>query len=477
MQKLFKWIKEPFLVQGRADLRLVAVFVLIHVVLVVNLFRHSPEIQYDSSGHRKNIEAYAAGRMPDPRVSTEFFSAPLPYVLPALLRRTTGMELQAALRGGQVLNVALSLMLVLYLLRLAQGEHDPRGHARWAALLLLGMMPVYYRTFAMVRGEPLITAFALPAFYFALRLFGLGLGGYRAAIGLGALMGLMALSRQWGVFLLLAMGLFAGWCVVLYRARAALIIRHGLVSAAIGMALCGWFYLHLHLSHGSVTAFNQPPRESFSLTNRPAEFLTGTGEGLLFQRPFRDSYDLQFLPVFYSDLWGDYWGYFLIYGRDTRSGDLKHGFYLARQRAEYPGAPWMETNLDRLAPWLGRTNALALFPSALLVLGVLTAAGSAVRWLRGRDPGPEAALAVLASLGILASLAGYFWWLLMYRTLEGSSIKATYMLQIMPLAAVLAGHLVGRVDRRHPALARWTVRLLALCAVAFSPFWFSRFLP
>ena len=59
--------------------------------------------------------------------------------------------------------------------------------------------------------------------------------------------------------------------------------------------------------------FNRRPAESFALSNQPQTFYLGGSAQLLFNNPIRPNFPNQFFPIFYSELWGDYWPGFPIW--------------------------------------------------------------------------------------------------------------------------------------------------------------------
>ncbi len=69
----------------------------------------------------------------------------------------------------------------------------------------------------------------------------------------------------------------------------------------------------------------------------------------------------------------------------------------------------------------------------------------------------------LAMLAVLVSLAGYAWFLIRYPHPRGATIKATYILQVFPFAALLGADLLEWVrDRQRRA---WSVLLFVLILV------------
>ena len=72
----------------------------------------------------------------------------------------------------------------------------------------------------------------------------------------------------------------------------------------------------------------------FSFANQEFSFYIPNLQQLeyLFTKPIRPNLDNQFISILYSDLWGDYWGYFVFTSRYLNIGrnQLLIGDYLAR---------------------------------------------------------------------------------------------------------------------------------------------------
>ena len=101
----------------------------------------------------------------------------------------------------------------------------------------------------------------------------------------------------------------------------------------MGVSLSYWFYYGLYKSYGSFIAFNMD-RTKFSFSNQEFSFYIPNTEHLfaLFTNPIRPNLNNQFISILYSDLWGDYWGYFTFTSRFLEIGrnQLNIGAYLGR---------------------------------------------------------------------------------------------------------------------------------------------------
>jgi len=240
----------------------------------------------------------------------------------------------------------------------------------------------------------------------------------RAAL-LGLLLGLCILSRQWAFFLFPAFAL-----VALITKRHIAMLKCAAISGVIALLVGGWFYGLLLARYGTVIAFNRDPQPGSLFATQPLNFYASLPARELFTRPTRGAFPNALLPIFYTETWGDYWGYF----SSDRAGDPP-----PRQR------------------YLGRVNAVSVMPTALLLTGVAFGLWCVVRIIRTRDAAdvPSLLYATCAAV-ILWSAIGYGWFLLRYpdRTGDGDTVKATYMLHAFPLLAILAATVLTRVRGR-----------------------------
>ncbi len=453
-------------------LALVGLALWLNGIAALNAWRHHPSAGYDAFQHLAYAETLATGRLPTPADTHEFFSPPLPYLVPAGLL-AAGLDLMAAAKGAQVANVLLSVALTLVLIATARLV-DPAGRAlAVGAVGMLGLFPVYFKTMALVRGEPYLAFFSLVAVFLTLRLGSVAKGSPRLALVTGLVLGLALLSRQWGFLLLPALAAFAA--VIAWREAAArrALLRAALLALLAAVVVAGPFYLWLAREHGSVAAFNRPAAP-LSAGTQPLGFYLGTGLPEVFTDPVHPSFPNRLLPIFYSEIWGDYWGAFLVYTKDARTGELFHGRALDTCLRLHEAPPWCETNRHAISAYLGRVSVVALLPFGVTLAGLALGLGSLRRFLAG-DTAPARAGPALFVLVVLSSLAGYLAFLVRYpEPLRGDTIKATYMLQVFPCLALLAAGALNALREGHPAWFRAVVAALVAAGLHDLPACVSR---
>lgn len=211
----------------------------------------------------------------------------------------------------------------------------------------------------------------------------------------------------------------------------------------------GWFYLRLYLREGSINPFPVTRRPACSFSNQPREFHLDLGLGKLFTDPVRPSFPNRLIPILYSETWGDYWGFFSVYAINTRTGRSLDGWQIENYLERNPGGEGLKTNRFRINRYLGRVNAAALVPTALLAGGFVLGAGFLVSLIAGRGIEKPAALYSLSFLTGSLLFAGYLWCLLTHPSSgTGATIKAVYLLPGFPFLAWLTAELLIQIRRR-----------------------------
>lgn len=433
------------------------------VIALYNAFLHNPQIGYDADDYAAYIESLSQGHLPNRGDNDEFFTPPLPFVIPALIKTLTKAPIDIILKVAQLINVLIALGSAWVAMRISDELTGGSAVSRTLTLLFLASLPIYYKTHALVRAEPYLMLLILLYTHRLIQLNKEGVNIQSVSIQSGVFLGLVILSRQWGILILPAVAIYALLLILRRPDRRSELIRGFALSGLIAFALSGWFYLSLLHRYGSLTAFNRDPVERFSLRNKPASFYIGTGNGLLFSDPVRDGFDNQLLPILYSETWGDYWVYFVVYGVDTRSSQPIQGGLFALALEKEGAQTWLQTNRFQIGPYLGRVNLVSLIPTAVCVVSFLIASWALLRGkLFGQDLLTNTPPLLLFISIILTTLLGYLWFLIQYPSTDGDTIKATYILQIFPFLALLIGSVGDKFMRIWPRAIAIIILLLII---------------
>lgn len=469
---------------GRVAWATVVAFVAINAVVFSNAWRHDPRIGYDADGHRAYTKALAAGHLPTPSETHEFFSPPLPYVPASIARWYLDESPQAprwradwALKVGQLVQATASVPLtlaVLFIVRQLRGRRRD-AFASFAALLCLGMLPVYYRSFAMFRGEPFLATFATLGIALTLRAFaGERRPGIVVAALAGVALGLACLSRQWAFFLLPPLAALGAWRLFVDPAGRAATLRAGAATMLAAAIVGGPFYIHLWRSYGSVKTFNRPEHadvarvdpdttdsdEAAALTDRPEPPVPlASALQQMLVRPTRDWLAGHRVLLVYADTWGDYWQYFVLNATD------KKGNNIGASKLDGAARAGLKNNIAPMSRFLGRVMVVSVVPTLALAAGAV-AALAAVRRAR-RDP--RAAALVALGLSIVVSIAGYAWFVASYPGARADTVKATYLLQIFPLLAIVTAAWLADLRSRRPRVAAGIVVALIVALLHNAP--------
>ena len=467
---------DVFHYRGRINWPLLILFLLINLLVLFNAVAHDPYIGYDTSAYLDYITTLAEGRLPTSEDSGEFFSPPLAFVPSAglyaalqpyadspalsppesnlrivnslyfrLLYSIDNFPLALSAKLLQLLNVVYSVGVTLLLLKIAELLHPGHPWFKTLSLFLLGMLPVYYKTFAFVRAEPLMILLGMLGLYRLLAAYRRAFFEAADAAWLGLIAGLGMLTRQW--FLAAFLTLFAG-LLLLARKRGAPLLSVAAIFLLVAALVGGPFYLHLSNSEGSPLAFNRDPGAQTPWS----DYFALDAEGL-FSDPLRATFGLQFLPIFYSDFWGDYWGYFTFYARDRESGRYMEGLFAASDivspaEAADPEHP-MQTNRYTINTYLGRVNALSLLPSLVLLAGFAFGLVQLLQAWRQRLTDDETNLFALLGFFAASAVLIYTTFLVLYTHEDATTVKASYLLHAAPVLAILAAEVLRRLEARN----------------------------
>ena len=442
-------LAEPFRSGNGLDKGVLLVFLIVNGLVFVNACLHDPRIGYDAGGHLKYIQTLSELRLPTPEDTNEFFSPPLPYLVPALIISLTGIKLFWAAKIAQFINLFLSIGLTYYLLKICK-LIAPQSSTKLVSLIFITILPVYYKTFAFVRGEPYVIFFTVFILYFLCLILIKNEFKLKNIVLLGLAIGSCFLSRQWGFLLLppIVVLFIFQWVQIPIRRQS--LTKAFCVCFVLITITSGWFYVSLYSRYGSFTAFNRAPVSEFSFNNQPPEFYFGLSLNELFEKPIRPSFTNQFFPVMYSDIWGDYWCYFSVFGRDKRTSQFIESKRLYHLMLKDTTPDWLETNYSSMQAYLGRVNLISLFPTALVLISLIAiTAGISSKWSLRQLLVNRKSLYVFQIIAIVTTILGYLWFLIKYPNLgKGDTIKATYISQIIPFVAILVGTFSSYINKR-----------------------------
>ena len=491
---------EPFKQKNRIYKPLILLYLLINLVVLRNAVFHDPAIGYDAWAYYDYIEVLSEGRLPNSTETPEFFSPPLAFIPAAIVR--AGLEpfldtpalnppnesapistwlyhhffnslddFRNALAGKatQILNVIYSLITTFFVLKICSLIDPERGRFRFFALFLLGILTVYYRIFSFVRAEPLMIAVILVSFYQILSLARKKETARSDIFALALLSGFGMLTRQW--FLSCLLTIFMGLAGIRWQQTKSLkqLLIASLVFITIVFFIASPFYLHLQFSEGSVAAFNQPFIGVRLLPDWTYYFEPGLEK--VFSDPVRSSLGVRFLPMLYSDTWGDYWAYFAVWGRDTRTNRLVYGIPLdssVLSPEELTSTKsFLDTNRFEINSYLARVNIVSIVPTLVLLGGMGFGFVATWRWIFHRRE-PADPWRVIVTTYISLSLIIYLGFLIFFTYDTPGTIKAGYVLHIFPFLAILAADFLIRLEK--PLGKAFPVLLAILGLVALHNF-------
>ncbi len=422
----------------KQDTHIKLVIFVILLIMVFNVFSYYHEFGYDGQDHKWYIEVLPLD-LPTQNDTKEFFSPPLPYLFPSIIDSICDKLVEANLISlncsifygnlTQFVQIVMFFIILFCYLKILNLLSENKKYKNLTLILLL-LIPVNYKTFVMIRGEPYVSFFFFLILYLLFSIISKEKEINRADyIFLILLMGGLGLSRQWG--LLLLPGIFLTiFLVKKYKDKefSKKYTRLVFSSSVLSFPLYFWFYIHLFINYGSITAFNREPLP-FNFSNQSTSFYFDLALVDIFTRPIRGfSLENKLFPILYSETWGDYFGYFLI--THAKGG--------------------LEANYE-LVPYLGSVNLLAIIPTLLFIFGIF------YFFIKFKNLNGNQKIMYSTFLLCLSFMwIGYMWFVIKYPNYsKGDTIKATFILQLIQLLPFF-----GSIFVIHNLKNRWVFNLL-----------------
>jgi 4-amino-4-deoxy-L-arabinose transferase-like glycosyltransferase len=395
---------------------------------------------FDATSHREYADFIVGHwRLPHVNETPEYYSPPFYYAVAGLVVKLgRALGLSDPHKFGQLLNVPIIAGIGLLTLALARVLWPGRRWLGVAAASYLMVCPLLLKTGSMFNPEPLDTLLSVAALFLAARILTGARYGARAAVGLGVVLGLGELTRQFALWTLavVVLAFVAAWL----SARDTRILRSlALALAAVAVVAGPWYGYRAHTYGNAV--FDRPLTvEKPFFERRPASFYLEPGLPKTITAPYRPHFMNEAWPQTYADLWGDWYGVF------------------AWDRAAAP-APSRAAH-----SWLTAQMLFGIVPTALALVGWLALLVRSVRRLDGAF--------LLPALLPLAGLAGYLYFTIGWPTHDGDVLKPTYMLTTTPAWALCFGFAVERLGRSRLLLVALAVLLLPFAVYKGSVGWF-----
>ena len=398
------------------------VFVLISIstffILIYNIIHYSPILGYDAEAHFSYVDYLSRHlprelKLPSHSETREFFSPPVGYLFPSFIQvfcrnliDSNNLLSDCQPIYGKATQIFQSILYIvticinLYTLKLITKS---KNIFNVGYLILISLLAVNYRTISMIRGEPYILFFLSLFLLVILKMQNSDYNfGLEQVFYTGVIIACIALSRQWGFLLFIPLIV-----LLFYRNSKRNYLIFWSSSSFIGGLFSSWFYIGLYQKYGSFTAFNMESK-GFSFNNHNLSFYLPNLSQLefLFTKPIRPNLDNQFFSIIYSDLWGDYWGYFSFTSRFLNDG----------------------RNQLMIGDYLARVNIVSLFSTTIIVYFC---------YLSYKKYKSNFIIQYV-NLAWICSLIGYLIFAIMYPTSSGDTIKSTYIIQVFHLMVFLA---------------------------------------
>jgi hypothetical protein len=367
------------------------------------------------------------------------YYTPPGYMAVAGIAGTLGraLDVQDPDHLGQLVNAAAVVGTAVLVLLLARTLWPARPVTWLAAVGFFAFFPTVLKTGAMFHPEPLgmvITAGALLVLAHMVRARRYS---WKFAVPLGLLLGAGQLVRAWSLWMVAVATIVLVVAALGDRSVRRSALGATLIAVALAAIVPAPWYLH-QATRYSNPVFDRPQEDEFLLARRPLAFYVDARFPEVIRHPWEGTFNDRFLPIFYAETWGDYFG---IWSWGPGRGD----------------------RTDAIDSSLARQSALGLIPTALALTGLVALLGLAISRPR-EDPAR-----LVAALPPVLALVSVLYLAVAYPTSDGDTIKGTYALAAAPGLALCFGFAFDVLARRRILGAVLAIVLIA-SALAELPF-------
>ena len=406
-------------------------------IFFLNIFSYDPKNGYDGDAHYEYIK-FITMFLPDnfnlPGIEDtyEFFSPPMAYIFPSLI----GALCRNIINSSDYVNecyiyqdnftqffqLLMFIALIFIYVKISNKLFPKDSRFRNTVLILLICLTPNYKAFLMFRGEPYVTVLIAIMVYFLIQLYQEEYElNFVNSLFFGVLIGLIALSRQWGFLFFPSVVFFT--IIVRKKLPFKKLFTFFTFSSIIGFLISGWFYLGLYNQYGSFAKFNLEPNV-FSVSDLIGLMHINVNIDDLFSNPTRESSLRGLFPVFYADLWGDYNMYFSYLDYKFNGKNLKFENYL------------------------GRVNFISIYPSVLILFGLVKLSTEFI----SKKADIVSIIKKVILFNVITTWLFYCSWIVIYNFYDGiiRGISPVYMLQLVNFFPFLGGLASVAIYKKYP---------------------------
>jgi len=415
-----------------------AIIAVLAVVAVHNAFAYPSIGGYDAQEYITYArDLVDHGRLPPNGVGAYY--TPPGYMAVAGLAGNLGraLDMHDPEHLGQLVNAIAVVVTAVLVLLLGRTLWPSRPVLWLAAVGFFAFFPVVAKAGAMFHPEALGMAITAGALVVLALMVKRRTYSWRLSVPLGVLLGAGQLVRAWSLWLVVvaAIVLVAVALTERHVRRPALVAL--VVSLGLAVVVPSPWYVH-QATRYSNPVFDRPQENRFVLARRPVEFYVDARYPAIVFHPWQGQFNRRFIPVMYTETWGDYFGI-------------------------WAWGPGRSDRTDAIDTTLVRQSVLGLLPTALALVGLIALLGMAVTHPR-EDVGR-----LVVALPPLAAVASVLYLAVAYPTSDGDTIKGTYALAAAPAFALCFGFAVD-VLARHRIVGVVLGVVLAATALALLPF-------
>lgn len=395
--------------------------------MINNAFYYPVNAGYDAALHLTYAKIVSEElRLPTFIETRENYNPPLFYLISGLVIRLNSyffkLNFFQAAKIWQFINILLAITSIYLWIQIIRQLYPKSPNKNYHLLLFVFVLlsfPVWYKTIVMFSIETwyLFTS-SLYLWFFIIKFIPKPNFINIIILSLILIVNLLTKLNAFTLLVVTIIGLLG--LVWIKRLVVKKLAVHFLLIIILVLSGSGWFYIGR--SNQGIYGVGEGGEPDIPLLKRqPISFYTDIPFTLMMTYPMRQNQPLnKLIPIFYSEFWGDFWNYF-------PQRRFKQSMSVVKQNRE--------NSLPQRIKALVLQNQINLLPTVLMVMGLLFL----IYYLTKNiiHPNKTRLIQVILLTFFIVNWLGFIFMLTKFPSWKGDSIKASYMLSLMPIFAYL----------------------------------------
>ena len=433
-------------------------FLLVFAFFFIYSFRNAiffpPRGSFDASSHYQYAEILTTQwRIPVHRESAHFHNPPLWYFIGGLTIKLykyffNSNNWKEVIKIWQLINPLITTASLYLWLQIYLTFNSKKYKQSLFFVLFLFSLPIVQKMTAMLSVEPLLLFFTSLSLFILARYY-LKTYDYKSLFFLGVASALAILTKITAFSLVITLIILIIYINKIKKLSLNSLAKRLLVMLIPIIVISGPFYAWKQSKYGIL----KPGGINYQPGKQESSFYFYIPARLMFTYPMRHYLGQTFLPIMYTDFWGDYWNY---YSQKRYGIDIEYIRTVDR----------LKTTPDRIKTLIFQ-NAVNLPVTVLMTVAFFWACWLNIKAYKKKNYSSQNFFHLSLIILFIISSLGYIWFQSRSPKWTGSNVKPYHLLFIWPTLVYFATQALFNIIQKKPFL-KWISLLFLIFTFVYN---------